>query len=163
MEMASGRPSFDVVVVAMHVQKRLIEKAGWMEDLRPYIANPSLTNPDFDPGDFSTTGMRVAIGEDGRVNVLPLNQDLFILYYNKQLLADKGVAVPQTLDELMAAALKLTDKSKGVYGFVGRGLKNANVVLYDNILLGWDQETISHDGKTLLTDTPDRVLTTAVA
>jgi len=47
MEMASGRPSFDVVIVAMHVQKRLIEKAGWMEDLRPYVADPSLTNPDF--------------------------------------------------------------------------------------------------------------------
>src|SRR6185312_2696159 len=34
------------------------------------------------------------------------------------------------------------------------GIKNANVVLYDNILLGWDQETITPDGKTLLTDTP---------
>ena len=37
------------------------------------------------------------------------------------------------------------------------GLKNANVVLYDNILLGWDQETITADGKTLLTDTPAAV------
>ena len=44
--------------------------------------------------------------------------------------------------------------SKGVYGFVGRGLKNANVVLYDDILLGWDQETVTADGKKLLTDTP---------
>ena len=30
IEMASGRPSFDVVNVAMHVQKRLIEKGNWM-------------------------------------------------------------------------------------------------------------------------------------
>jgi multiple sugar transport system substrate-binding protein len=154
MEMASGRPSFDVVMVAMHVQKRLIEKAGWMEDLRPYIANSGITNPDFDFADFSAAGIKVATGEDGKVNVLPINQDLWILYYNKQMLADKGLSVPQTLDELMAAALKITDKSKGVYGFVGRGLKNANVVLYDSILLGWDQETITPDGKTLLTDTP---------
>ena len=36
MEMATGHPSFDVVNVGMHVQKRLIEKAKWMEDLRPY-------------------------------------------------------------------------------------------------------------------------------
>ena len=41
-----------------------------------------------------------------------------------------------------------------MYGFTGRGLKNANVVLYDNILLGWDQETVTPDGRTLLTDTP---------
>jgi multiple sugar transport system substrate-binding protein len=125
-----------------------------MEDLRPYIANPSLTAADFDMADFLPAGMKVATGKDGKVNVLPINQDLFILMYNKELLAAKGVAVPQTMDELMAAAIKLTDKAKGVYGFVGRGLKNANVVLYDNMLLGWDQETITADGKKLLTDTP---------
>jgi multiple sugar transport system substrate-binding protein len=154
VEMASGRPSFDVVNVGMHVQKRLIEKAGWMDDLRPYLSNATLTSPDIDMADFSAAGMRVATGGDGKLNVLPLNQDVFILFYNKQLLAEKGVAVPRTLDELMAAAEKLTDKTKGVYGFVGRGLKNANVVLYDNILLGWDQETVTPDNKTLLTDTP---------
>jgi multiple sugar transport system substrate-binding protein len=154
MEMATGHPSFDVVNVAMHVQKRLIERANWMEDLRPYIANPSLTAADFDMGDFSAAGMRVATGPDGKLNVLALNQDLFILMYNKQMLDAKGVAVPKTLDELMAAAQKLNDPSKGVYGFVGRGVKNANVVLYDNMLLGWDQETVTPDGKTLLTDSP---------
>jgi multiple sugar transport system substrate-binding protein len=154
MEMATGHPSFDVVQVAMHVQKRLIERAGWMEDLRPYVANPALTSADFDIGDFSPAGMRVATGPDGKLNVLAMNQDLFILMYNKQLLDAKGVAPPKTLDELMAAAIKLTDPSKGVYGFVGRGLKNANVVLYDNMLLGWDQETVTPDGKTLLTDSP---------
>ncbi len=154
MEMASGRPSFDVVNVAMHVQKRLIEKGRWMEDLRPLIANPALTAPDLDMDDFSAATIRAATGPDGRINVLPMNQDLFVLFYNKELLAQAGVEVPKTYDELMAAAVRLTDKAKGVYGFTGRGIKNANVVLYDNILLGWDQETISADGRTLLTDTP---------
>src|SRR5271170_7432111 len=31
MEMSTGHPSFDVVQVAMHVQKRLVERAQWME------------------------------------------------------------------------------------------------------------------------------------
>ena len=154
MEMATGRPSFDVVNVAMHVQKRLIERAKWMEDLRPYLNNPALTAADFDMGDFFAAGMKVATGPDGKINVLSLNQDLFILMYNKELLAAKGVAVPKTHAEMMDAAIKLTDKDKGIAGFVGRGLKNANVVLYDNILLGYDQETVTPDGKTLLTDTP---------
>ncbi len=155
LEMAAGRPSFDVVNVAMHVQKRLIERAKWMEDLRPYLSNPTMTAADFDQGDFSAAGMAAATGEDGRLNVLPLNQDLFIIFYNKSLLAEKGFkAPPATYDEMMSMAKALTDKSKGIFGFVGRGLKNANVVLYDNILLGWDQETITPDGKTLLTDTP---------
>ena len=99
--------------------------------------------------------MKVATGEDGKINVLPLNQDLFILFYNKELLAEKGYkAPPKTYDELYTMAKALTDPAKQVYGFVGRGLKNANVVLYDNILLGYDQETVTPDGKKLLTDTP---------
>ena len=154
MEMASGRPSFDVVNVAMHVQKRLIERAKWMQDLRPYLADPALTAADFDLGDFFPAGMKVATGPDGKINVLAINQDLFVLMYNKELLAAKGVAVPKTLAEMIDAAIKLTDKDKGIAGFVGRGLKNANVVLYDNILLSYDQETVTPDGKTLLTDTP---------
>ncbi len=158
IEMASGHPSFDVVNVGMHVQKRLIEKAKWMQDLRPYIADPSLTMPDFDQADFSKPSMEVATGSDGKLNVLPLNQDLFIVFYNKELLSQKGFnAPPDTFDEMMSMAHALTDPSKGVYGFVGRGLKNANVVLYDNILLGWDQETVTPDGKKLLTDTPQAI------
>jgi multiple sugar transport system substrate-binding protein len=155
MEMATGHPSFDVVNVGMHVQKRLIEKARWMEDLRPYIADGSLTNPDFDMADFSKPSMAVATGSDGKISVLPLNQDLFIIFYNKELLAAKGFkAPPKTFDEMMHMALAMTDAKNGTYGFVGRGLKNANVVLYDSILLGWDQETVTADGRKLLTDTP---------
>ncbi|MBV9250805.1 MAG: hypothetical protein JO227_16335 [Acetobacteraceae bacterium] len=51
-------------------------------------------------------------------------------------------------------AHQLTDKSKGVYGFVARDLKNANMTFRDDILLKWDQETVTPDGKKLLTDTP---------
>lgn len=158
MEMASGHPSFDVVNVGMHVQKRLIESAKWMEDLRPFVADKSLTGDEFDMPDFSKTAMDVCTGADGKLNTLPLNQDLFILFWNKELFAAKGLSgPPKTHDEMMAMAEKLTDKSKGTYGFVGRGLKNANVVLYDNILLGYDQETVTPDGRKLLTDTPKAI------
>ncbi len=158
MEMATGHPSFDVVNVGMHVQKRLVERAGWMADLRPLIADKSLTSPDLDMADFSAASMAVATGSDGKINVMPNNQDLFILFYNKALLAAKGFnAPPRTYDELYTMAKALTEPSKQVYGFVGRGLKNANVALWDNILLGWNQDTVTPDGKTLLTDTPDAI------
>src|SRR6195952_2227438 len=70
IEMASGRPSFDVVNVAMHVQKRLIEKGRWLEDLRPMIANPGLTAPGLDMADFSPATIHAATGADGKINVL---------------------------------------------------------------------------------------------
>jgi multiple sugar transport system substrate-binding protein len=155
MEMSTGHPSFDVVNVGMHVQKRLIERANWMEDMRPFIADKSLTAPDFDQADFSKPSMEVATGPDGKLNVLPLNQDLFIIFWNKELFAQKGLQKPpETLDEVMTMAHQLTDASKGVYGFVGRGLKNANMTFWDDILLKWDQETVTPDGRKLLTDTP---------
>jgi len=158
MEMATGHPSFDVVNIGMHVQKRLVERAGWMEDLRPFIADKSLTNPDLDMADFSKAAMAVATQDNGKINVMPNNQDLFILFYNKEILASKGyTAPPKTFDELYDMAKALTDPSKQIYGFVGRGLKNANVALWDNILLGWNQDTVTPDGKKLLTDTPDAI------
>ena len=90
MEMASGHPSFDVVNVAMHVQKRLIEKRQVDGGSAPLHRRPSLTAPDLDMADFSQPSMQVATGADGKINVLPMNQDLFILYYNKEMFAQKG-------------------------------------------------------------------------
>jgi multiple sugar transport system substrate-binding protein len=39
------------------------------------------------------------------------------LYYNKQMLKDKGINPPTTWEEMVAAAQKLTDTGKGTYGF----------------------------------------------
>ncbi len=154
VEFASGRTSFDVVNVALHVQKRLIEKGKWLIDLRPMLADRNLTEASYDFGDFGGPGIHAATAADGTLHTIPLNQDLWLTFYNKQIFAERGLSFPKTLDEMFETAKALTDKSKGVYGYVGRGLKNANLPPYTSILLGWDQETISADGRTLLTDTP---------
>jgi multiple sugar transport system substrate-binding protein len=154
VEFASGRPSFDVVNVALHVQKRLIEKGHWMTDLRPLIADATMTSPDYDFGDFGGPGLKAATAPDGMLHTIPINQDLFIVFYNKKMLGDAGLPFPKSLDEFYTTAKALTDKSKGVTGFVGRGVRNANVVLWTHLMLGWNQETITPDAKTLLTDTP---------
>ncbi len=155
LELSAGRPSFDVVNIALHVQKKLVEKGKWLTDLRPMLNDPKLTTPDYDFSDFGAVNVKAGTGPDGALHSIALNQDLFILFWNKALFAEKGLSgPPKTYAEMMEYAAKLTDKSKGIAGFVGRGIKNANVVLYDTFMLGWDQETISADGKTLLTDTP---------
>ena len=58
---------------------------------------------------------------------LPLNLDPWVVYYNKELFDAKRIAFPETFAEMVDAAAKLNDPAKGVSGFVGRGLKNANV------------------------------------
>src|SRR3954462_13676134 len=43
IELASGKPSFDVVHLSYHVQKRQFEKAGWLADITDYMKDPNLT------------------------------------------------------------------------------------------------------------------------
>ena len=53
IELASGKPSFDVSHVSYHVQKRQFEKAGWLADITDYMKDPTLTAPDLVESDFS--------------------------------------------------------------------------------------------------------------
>ncbi|RUZ99421.1 extracellular solute-binding protein, partial [Mesorhizobium sp. M7A.F.Ca.US.001.02.1.1] len=43
IELSSGKPSFDVVHLSYHVQKRQFEKGGWLADISGYLADPTLT------------------------------------------------------------------------------------------------------------------------
>jgi multiple sugar transport system substrate-binding protein len=156
IEFTSGRPSFDVITISLHVSKRQVGKARWLSDLRPMLADPTLLSPDYDLDDLSAGGLAYAAQADGRMDSLPNSVDYWILYYNKEIFQNAGVAYPKTMDEIVTAAEKLTDKGKGIAGFVGRGLKNANIPVWTSWLLGQGQGTVSPEGR-LLTDTPEAI------
>jgi len=157
LELSTGRPSFDVTHFSLHVSKRIVGRGKWLEDIRPYLADPKLTAPDYDFADFSKPSVAAATQPDGRMDSLPLESDFWLIYYNKRLLADKGIAFPGTFDAMLDAARKLTDKPSQTYGFVGRGLRNANVPVWTSFLLGQDQQTVNADATKLLTDTPEAI------
>ncbi len=144
IEFNSGRTSFDVVHLSYQAQKKQFAKGKWLEDLRPYFEKSS---GEFDLKEFSSGGIAYATQQDGRIDSLPLNLDPWILYYNKELFAAKGVAAPRNFDELKAAAIKLHDPAKGVVGMVGRGVKNANVLLWTSFFLGYGGTFIDTLGK----------------
>jgi multiple sugar transport system substrate-binding protein len=160
IEFSTGKPSFDVINISLHVNKRQVGGAKWCTDLRPIIADASMTSPDLDVADFSPASVAYATQADGRLDTLPLDVDHFILYYNKDLLAAKNVAVPQTFEELYVAAKALTDPAKQQYGFVGRGLRNANMTLWSSFLLGTAQRDMIDANRKLITDTPDAIWAT---
>jgi multiple sugar transport system substrate-binding protein len=112
--------------------------------------------PDLDFADFAKGGLNYAVEADGRVMSLPLNLDPWVVYYNKELFAAKGVSYPKTFAEMIDAAGKLNDPGKGVAGFVGRGLKNANVPVWTSFLLGYGGRFTDANGK-LMTDTPEAI------
>src|SRR4030081_2250193 len=121
IELASGKPSFDLIHLSYHVQKRQFEKAGWLADLSAFMKDPNLTAPDLTVDDFSAGGLQFAQNDKGEMHSLPWSVDYFILYWNKELFAKKGVSLPKTLDEMATAAEKLNDPANGIYGFPGPG------------------------------------------
>ncbi|MBP0573782.1 extracellular solute-binding protein, partial [Mycobacterium tuberculosis] len=91
----------------------------------------------------------------GRIGALPFSVDYWIVYWNKDLFAAKGLAFPTTFEEMAAAAEKLTDPANGIYGFVARGMKNANTPVFTSFLLGWGVDSVTN-GK-LVTDGPEAI------
>ncbi len=157
IEFASGRPSFDVIGISLHVNKRQVGRARWTVDLKPMIADASLTAPDFDFADFGAGAVAFSTQADGRMDTLPEFTDYFILYYNKEIFARANARIPETYDEMYETAKRLTDARAGQFGFVGRGVRNANVVLYTSFLLGTAQRDCVDANMRLITDTPDAV------
>lgn len=58
-------------------------------------------------------------GKNGKIYGLPINGNIQILYYRKDIFKEKGLQPPQTWSELENDAAKLNDPPK-MYGFVGR-------------------------------------------
>lgn len=64
-------------------------------------------------------GKNINIEEDGDYYAVPLKQEIYVVFYNKDLFDAAGVAYPTTpwtWDDMIATAEKLTDPSKGIYG-----------------------------------------------
>ncbi|UGV27539.1 sugar ABC transporter substrate-binding protein [Rhodopseudomonas boonkerdii] len=161
IELTSGKPNFDVIHLSYHVQKRQFDKAGWLADISGFMKDPTLTTPDLTVDDFSPGGRTFAENDKGVMHSLPWSVDYFILYYNKELFAKKNVAVPKTFDEMVVAAEKLNDPSAGIYGFTGRGLRNANMALWTNFFLNYGGEFLDDKGN-ILTDGPEAIEATKV-
>lgn len=83
-------------------------ESGILENLEPYAKgeNP-LAVEDLVPG-LAQDGYFDYLGKKVPLFAIPFNRSTPILYYNKDMLEAKGVAVPTTWDELREAAAKLT-------------------------------------------------------
>ncbi|MEQ1937099.1 sugar ABC transporter substrate-binding protein [Mesorhizobium sp. CN5-321] len=155
IELSSGKPSFDVIHLSYHVQKRQFEKAGWLADIGGYLKDPTLTDPGLTEADFAEAGLDFAKDSDGSLHSLPFSVDYWIIYWNKDLFEAKGIEYPATFDDMVKAAETLTDADKGTFGFVARGIKNANTPVWTSLMLGYDKYSVE-DGK-LQTDTPEAI------
>ena len=74
-------------------------------------------------------GLRGTYSWDGKLYGVPIYAEVTILYYRKDLLAAANLSVPKTLDELEAAAAKLTQPPK-TFGIALRGLRGEGMNVY---------------------------------
>src|SRR5690606_28991565 len=63
---------------------------------------------------------------------IPVTNGNMAMFYNKKLLAEAGVEVPETWEEFVEAAKKLTDPSKNQYALTGNlAVEPPTVISYE--------------------------------
>jgi multiple sugar transport system substrate-binding protein len=152
IELTAKSPAIDVFASSMHVERLLFSAAGWYEPLDKYLTSPNLTPPDYNWKDFGPAGTYWGLRPDGTVVAIPMGVGLFAYIYRRDLYDQKGLRAATTVDELVAA-VKATHQPPAVYGFAGRGLKNANIPVWGCLL--------SALGGAYLDDSKTKLLTTS--
>ena len=153
-EFTAGSSDVDAFMQRPLQEAKLYQQNGYYTDLGPYLKDPAKTPSDYNTGDLSTA----AIGTETVGAVLtgiPIVVECEVLYYRKDLLQAAGVAVPKTIDDLKAAAAKLTDKSKEQYGFVARGQRSPAVTQFSSFLYSYGGDWFDLKSKKASIDTPE--------
>lgn len=135
---------------------------GWIEPLDGYINNPSLTEESYNFEDFYPSAVEVNTWNDS-LYAIPANEEGYCLFYRKDILEEAGMPVPQTFDELVAAAGELDGKTFGgkqITGFVARGNKTFPTIGsgYSTAFLGYGATDVK-DGNVLI-NSPEGVQAT---
>ena len=126
--LAGKDPQLDVVMLQMDNRGGKLTAAGHLEDLQPYLDDPSLTPADYDyPGDWLGGCLNTAQVITGQpLNNIVWSAQAQLLHIRKDLFEKHDVKVPTTMAELEDAARKLNIDEDGdgepeVYGFLSRG------------------------------------------
>lgn len=108
--------------------------AGWIEDLKPYIADASKTNPNYNwndvlPGLRASTAWNgvpgAALGsEDAKQWCIPWGYELNSLAYNRKMYDKLKLQPPNNMSELIDTAAKFQKDAGGPYGIGVRGSRS---------------------------------------
>ncbi|MDR3078106.1 MAG: sugar ABC transporter substrate-binding protein [Planctomycetota bacterium] len=140
-EFTAGASDIDVFMTRPLQEARVMARNKWYENLAPYAdKTPGYNLKDFTPSSLDCVTI------DGVVTSIPLVTEAEVLYYRKDILEKHGLKVPTSLEELLAAAKKVTDKPNELYGFVARGQRSPLITQFSSFLYShggdwYDQKT----------------------
>ena len=102
-------------------------KAGWLKPMDEFIKDPTLTASDWDISDFFAGPMKGSAINGKQIGIV-INAEASLLSYRKDLFKKFNIKVPETMDELEAAAKFFNKKvvdGKEMVGITLRGKKAA--------------------------------------
>ena len=150
VEFNAKSPTLDIVYVRPLNETKLFGLNGWAADLHAFVDKDAA----FDVKDF-VEGTIQSLTFEGRLLGIPTTTEHQILYYRKDVLEKAGLAVPKTLDEMMAVAAKIHDPANGFYAMVNRGKKNILVTQFSSYLHSFGGSF--NEGDKALIDTPQAI------
>jgi len=150
-EFATRSSTVDVFMTRPLQEGKLFYRNGWYENLTPYINNTKKTPANYNFADYSKSAVD-AVTYAKVVYTIPLVTEWQVLYYRTDLFAQAGLKPPATFDELLAAAKKLHNPDKNIYGIVSRGQRGAAVTQFSTYLYNFGGDFLK-DGKAVI-DSP---------
>lgn len=150
VQFTSGSATPDVFMYRPLQEGKLYYKNGWVAPLDDYKNKDA----NYDFNDFSKTSIG-STTVDGKLAGIPIITEQEILYYRKDLLQKAGIAVPKTIDELVAAVKKLHDPKNEMYGFVARGQRSPLITQVSSFLFSEGGDFTSGNKATV--NTPEAV------
>lgn len=149
-EFTAGSSNIDVFTTRHLQEGRVMHKNKWYADLAPYLKNA----PGYDFDDF-TEGAKATVTYDGFITAIPVVNECHVMYYRKDLLKAKGLSVPATIDELYAAAEKITDKKKEIYGVALRGQRSPLITQFSSFLYSYGGDFFNAKTRKATVNTPE--------
>jgi multiple sugar transport system substrate-binding protein len=132
IELAAKTKTLDVICLRPLNDLKLFNQNGWLTDITSYFKD----DKEFDLSDYFEGALESCMYE-GKLLGIPVVAESQILYYRKDIFEQRGLKVPETMDEMLRIAKSLTDKSRDFYGFVGRGQSNACISQFSTYLYSY--------------------------
>lgn len=132
----------DPMYIPLYVANR------WVESLDEYLNNPALTDLDWFNLEDIIPLWRKADSVRGKLHGMPVEGEVTIHIYRKDVYEELGLTVPQTFEELRINAMKAHQPDKNLAGIALRGFRGAgqNMYIWPSIFRAWGGKWFDEQG-----------------
>ena len=129
LELTKSKGDYDLLAYVVFSKADYVF-ADQLENLAKYFMNPKLSDPNYDSEDLidgyvQNIGVAGGVkgylpGKTGSTYGIPFGSETSVLAYRKDIFEKHGIKVPETYDELLAAACKVPEVEAGMGGMASR-------------------------------------------